>query len=359
MKTVLFLIPTLTGGGAERVIVTLLRHLDRQRFKLILAVVDCRQAVFREEVPNDVEFIDLGCTRVRQALPKIIGLIWRRRPDVVFSTLSHLNLALAMLRPLLPDKVRYLARETSLVSQNLATMPWSRLWPLAYRFFYSTLDRVICQSEAMREDLVGNFKLPGHKAVVIRNPVDIERLRILAAEPPAEPFSSPAGSIRLVAAGRLSLEKGFDLLLDSLALLNDPRFHLTVLGEGPLRGVLKAQMVALGLGRQVRFLGYQSNPYPYFAQADALVLSSRYEGLPNVVLEALACRTPVIAMPSIGGVKEILADCAGCLLAKEVSAPALAAVLASFIGARRLPENAAAAYALPIILAAYERELLA
>ena len=86
----LFLIPSLRGGGAERVIVTLLRHMNRSLFRLGLAVVDMREAVYRDDVPEDVEFIDLGCTRVRYALPKIMRLIWRRRPDVVFSTLGHL-----------------------------------------------------------------------------------------------------------------------------------------------------------------------------------------------------------------------------------------------------------------------------
>src|SRR5215831_17623412 len=100
---VLFLIPTLTGGGAERVIVTILRHLDRGRFLPILAVVNTRDAAFMDDVPADVEFIDLRCRRVRYALPKLLKLIRQRRPDVVLSTLGYLNLALAILRPLLPN----------------------------------------------------------------------------------------------------------------------------------------------------------------------------------------------------------------------------------------------------------------
>jgi len=85
-RRILFLIPTLTGGGAERVIVTLLRYLDRSKFKLALAIVDTHGAVFKDDVPEDVEFIDLKYSRVRYATPKIMRLIWRTRPDVVFST---------------------------------------------------------------------------------------------------------------------------------------------------------------------------------------------------------------------------------------------------------------------------------
>ena len=95
--------------------------------------MDTREAVFLNDVPEDVEFIDLGCRRVRYALPKIVALIWKRRPDVVFSTLGHLNLALAMLRPLLPRHPRYIARETTVVSQALVAYwnPW--LWRWMYR----------------------------------------------------------------------------------------------------------------------------------------------------------------------------------------------------------------------------------
>ncbi len=359
MKRVLFLIPTLTGGGAERVIVTLLRHLDRAKFSLALAVVDTRQAVFRDDVPADVEFIDLGCSRVRHALPRIVGLIWRRRPDVVFSTLGHLNLALAILRRLLPWGPRFLARETIVVSRNLAALkrPW--LWSWAYRRYYANHDKLICQSRDMRDDLVNHFGFPLEKTVLIHNPIDIRRVRELASAPLADAGERPPGSIALIAAGRLERQKGFDLLIQAMALCGKQVLHLTLLGEGPLRPKLEALALSLGIREQVRFLGFKANPYPYFAQADALVLSSRYEGFPNVVLEALACGTPVIALPAPGGVREILDGCPGCHLAAEVTAAALAEVLAAFVPGRRLAADAAAPYALEPILAEYERELLA
>ncbi len=138
-RQILFLIPSLRGGGAERVIVTLLRHLDRSRFSLALGVVDMHGADYLEDMPMDVELIDLGCLRVRYALPKIVWLIRQRRPTVVFSTLGHLNLALAIIRPLLPDGIRYVARETSIVSEMLRGYPLTGLWRWAYRHFYRSV----------------------------------------------------------------------------------------------------------------------------------------------------------------------------------------------------------------------------
>lgn len=360
---ILFLMPSLRGGGAERIIVTLLRYLDRSKFRLALAVVGMREAVFRDDVPEDVEFIDLGCSRVRYAPPKIVWMIWKRRPDVVFSTLGHLNLALAIIRPLLPNKVRYMARETSIVSDVLRGYSLPGWWRWAYRCFYPRFDAVVCQSRYMRDDIVGEFGFPAVKAVVIHNPVDIERIRRLANEPMATGMKREAGNgaeplIHLVAAGRMSPEKGFDLLIEALALCGDTRLRLTILGEGPLRGDLERLARDKGVAQQVCFVGFQKNPYPFFAQADAFVLSSRFEGFPNVVLEALACGAPVIATPAPGGVREILEGVAGCVVAKSLTAEGLADAIASFTPGKRLPLDVVAPYSVESILERYSQELM-
>jgi glycosyltransferase involved in cell wall biosynthesis len=363
-RRVLFLIPSLAGGGAERVIVTLLRHLDRSRFQLALAVVDMRRAVFRDEVPADVEFIDLQSSRVRYALPKIIQLIWEQRPDVVFSTLGHLNLALAVLRPLLPKNIRYLARETTVVSEGLKSYAHPAGWAWAYRRFYGRFDRVICQSKHMRNDLVAHFAFPADKAVVINNPVDVDRIRRLAAELVVTGFVGEGPNqadtrvVNLVSAGRLSPEKGFDLLIEALALCGNPSLRLTLLGEGPMREELEILAQSKGVRGQVRFAGFQKNPYPFFAQADAFVLSSRFEGFPNVVLEALACGTLVIATPAPGGTKEILQGVPSCLIAGSLTAKSLAEALGSFTPGDRLPEAVVEPYSVGKILERYALELM-
>lgn len=363
-RGVLFLIPTLARGGAERVIVTLLRNLDRSRFQLTLAVVDMRGAVFRDEVPEDVELLDLACRRVRYALPKIALLIWRRRPDVVFSTLGHLNLALTVIRPLLPNHARYVGRETCVISDLLPAYSLSGAWRWAYRRFYRRFDIVVCQSQDMLDDLVSNFNFPAAKAVVIHNPVDIARIRGPAAEPLPEEIAYPATNeteplIHLVAAGRLTPQKGFDLLIEALALCGDPRLRLTILGEGRLSASLKGLAQERGVAGQICFAGFQENPYPFFAKADAFVLSSRFEGFPNVVLEALACGAPVIATPARGGVSEILDGLEGCIMAKAVSASALASAIEQWLkGGRLRPSgDAVSRFSLANVIGRYEQLL--
>jgi glycosyltransferase involved in cell wall biosynthesis len=326
---VLFVIPTLRGGGAERVMVTLLKNLSRERFELLLAVVDMRDAVFEAELPKDVELVDLGCSRVRNAVPRIVALARARRPDVLFSTLGYLNLAIAMARPLLPRGMRLVARETAVLSQGILDYPHPRLVKALYRMFYGGLDRIVCQSEAMRDELGATFRVEKSKMVVINNPVDPSHVRA-AAEAPLAKTDWLAHPVRLVAVGRLGREKGFDLLLDALSLLDRPDVGLAILGAGGRDAELRAQAERLGLNGRVHFAGYQANPFAWIARADAFVLSSRHEGFPNVVIEALACNRPVIATPAQGGTLEILRHYPA-VVARELSAPALADAIRTWL----------------------------
>ena len=354
-RCVLFLIPTLGAGGAERVFTTLIKHLDRRRFRVILAVVTLSNAVFFGDIPEDVELIDLGVSRVRYALGRIISLVWRRRPDVVFSTLGHLNLALAICRPLLPREVTFIARETHVISLDLSSRPFPAACKALISLYYRHFDIMVCQSRHMQRELIEMFGLRSEKTIVINNPVDIARIRRQAAEPVSY-SPAPERAIKLVAAGRLVEVKGFDLLIEAIALLDTPAVQLVILGDGPLRDGLAALAEARGVAAQIHFAGHQSNPYAWFARADAFVLASRHEAFPNAVLEALACGTPVIATPAPGGVREILADVAECVVAGSISAGGLAEAIKTWIarGRARVPEAATERYAVERIATQYE-----
>lgn len=349
-RKLLFLLPTLSGGGAERVVITLIQNLDSERFQIGLAVVDLRNAVYLADVPPHVELIDLNARRVRFALPGILRLVWSRQPDVVFSTLGHLNLALAVSRPLFPKGPLYCARETNIVSLVNAAYrkPW--LWNLAYRLFYRRFDLVICQSRAMRDDLVQKHALPAAKTVVIHNPIDTERVRALAGTAIA---SASNGKLRLLSVGRFSFEKGFDLAIEALALCRRRDIEWTILGVGPLWQEMEALARSRGVDDQIVFGGFQSNPYPYYRRADAMVVSSRFEGFPNAVLEALACGLPVIATPA-PGVAELVGSVPGCILANEISAEALADEIAHFNPGLRIGPEALRPYELAVIVKRYE-----
>lgn len=353
----LCVIPTLGTGGSEQVLLTLLKFLDRERFTATLAVADLTKAVRRTQVPHDVELVDLGAGRVRYAIPRILALAWSRRPDIILSTLGHLNMALGFCRRLLPPRIRVVARESSIVSKRMTEYPAPAMMRALARGSYRQFDHIICQSNAMQDDLIANFGILPTRSSVIRNPLDVARIRQLSRVPGMHGYDR--GCTNLVAVGRLSKVKRFDRLLEAFALAAEADWRLTIVGGGLELGALDEQISALSLGNKVRLVGQQENPYPFIAGADALVLSSDYEGLPNVILEAMACGTPVVAVPAPGGTPEILTGVAGCFLANACTSESLASALTAWAQSarQRLGTGASEPYEANTISRLYEAVL--
>jgi len=197
---------------------------------------------------------------------------------------------------------------------------------LLYRWLYRVADRIVCQSDAMANDLVRELGIGSSRLVVLHNPVDVDALRGLDGCA-SRKWSGPGP--HLLAVGRLAREKGIDLLLAALATLRGqfPHADLAILGAGPEEGALKARRGELGLAPAVHFAGYVDRPWDWFPGATAFVLSSRHEGMPNALLEAAAAGLPIVTLPAAGGVGEMLGGLPGVWVGAEVSAAALAASL--------------------------------
>ena len=312
--TVFFFVPSLAGGGAERVVTNIIRGLDRSRFTAVVVLVVDGDNVLQDRIPSDVEVISLNASRLRHAIFAMAKLIWARKPQIVFSTIDHLNIALGLMKPILPADSRVVVRMTDF--HSLTRRGFRRLLGLAL----PQVDGIIYQSEDMHyafESLAGRRP----RGLVIPNPVDMEEIQKLALRESDTKFQPER--IELVACGRLTPNKGFDLLIEALAIIPDSRVHLTILGTGDDRTLLAELAERLQVANRVTFRGYCRNPYPYFAKADAFVLSSRVEGFPNVVLEALVCGAKVVATP-LPGVGNLLASFPDCVLADDVTPEAIA-----------------------------------
>ena len=333
-KRVLFITPTLSGGGAERVIVTILKHLDRSRFEPHLALVEAA-GPFLKDVPADTPLHDLNAKRVRRAFPGIIRLSWKLKPQVIHSAMVELNMAVVFSRPFLPPGLRLLMREdTSPSALNAQGRKHTLLWNWLYRRLYPRADKIICVGDNVLDDLADNYGIPRSKLERIYNPVDVELTRRLA-EAGGNPYSGPGP--HLVAAGRLAKEKGFDVLLDAMPLVRAAiaNADLTILGDGRLKPDLLAQRERLGLTGAVHFAGFQPYPYLHFKHADLFVLPSRYEGFGLVAIEALAVGTPVVASDCPGALREILADCPLARLVPPSDPKALAETIVSALNSAK------------------------
>lgn len=318
IKLMIF-IPSLTVGGSERVISILCKYLDKDKFDIYLVLLK-REGIFLQEIPIEVNIIDLNIRHARKSLFSIIKTIYQHKPDMVFSTLGYLNLIVGIAKFFVSSKITFIARESSIPSFRIPSEKYPFLFKLLYSLVYKKYDRIIAQSEYMKNDLIKNFNIESEKVVVINNPVDVENIQNKSIQSIETGFDTT--KINLLAVGRLEKVKGYGLLLQALAKLDD-RFSLTILGDGKEFANLNKIIFDLKIQNKVRILPFQSNPYIYMKQADFLVMSSLVEGFPNVILEANACGVPVIAFDAPGGTAEIIIERFNGMLVKYCSIDAL------------------------------------
>ena len=286
---VVFVVPSLEHGGAERVTVNLANGLARAGAAPRI-VVTHRAGPLRSALDARVEVEELGELRVRRAAPALLGLLRRRRGDVVFATHTHVNLLMCALRPLLP-RMRLVLREPTHAPTELGGRSTARTRQ-AQRLLYRRADLVIASSDVIARDLLA---LTGSDVVRLDNAVDIGAIRAAGAEQRPPGSRAHPGIRTFVSVGRLDVQKSMDDLIRAFGAGAGPEDRLRILGEGPERGRLQTLIDALGLARRVELCGVRTDHWAYVAAADALVLASRAEGMPNAVLEALALGTPVLA----------------------------------------------------------------
>lgn len=300
---VAFILPSFAGGGAERVLLTLLGSLDQEKFDVRLVVLDGKGPLVGD-VPPSVRFVDLRRRRLRLALVALTRQLRTAPADIVVSTIGYMNLALLGLSKLLPTGSRIIVREANAPQVTIDAFSLRWLARLGYRHLYRRAKTVLCPTSEIRAALQGACSVPTPHFTLLPNPVDEDRLRQRAASPARHPGDGP----RFVTAGRFTHQKGLDRLVDMFSSLRNPKAHLTILGDGPERSSVKALIEVHQLADRISLPGFVQEPWPYYSGSDAFLLTSRWEGMPNVALEALAVGVPVIATPECGGVNELTAE---------------------------------------------------
>ena len=308
-KVALFL-PSLRGGGAERVMVVLANEFAARGFAVDLVLVNAEGPYFKN-VDESIKIVNLGATRVLMGLPRLIRYLRSEKPSVMLSALNHANVVAIMARLLAAVKMRlWVSEHNALIcSVQNRVLRRERWLPYCMRLLYPFADGVIAVSNGVADDLVRDVNLPRNKIQVIYNPIYSDDLLQLAGEPIDDSCFSSFPSPVLLAAGRLTKQKGFSHLIQAFhKVRKDRAARLLILGEGEERATLQGLINELELNDDVTLLGFKPNPIAYMKKATVFVLSSNWEGFGNVLVEAMACGTPVISTDCPSGPSEILED---------------------------------------------------
>jgi len=343
---ILFVTSSLGGGGAEMHLLRLVNYLDRNQFKISLALAKSGGS-YESFLKSDVNVnyllanqIPSSTARMLLAIKPLRSLIKREKPDIICSVLDHASLIsiIATQGLLKPPKVVVCVQNPPSINYSNPWHPINRVTLSLIPHFYPKADRIIALSKGVAEDLQDLVPTISDRISVIYNAGVDDRVINQSKEPISEvkPHDIPL----IVACGRLTEQKGFPYLIEAMAKVRQQiPAHLWIVGEGKLRPQLERQIQKLGLSDCVRLLGFKSNPYQYMATADVFVLSSLYEGFGNVIVEAMACGTPVIATDCPYGPKEIIIHERNGLLVPSKSAIDLANAIIEVLSNCQLREQ--------------------
>lgn len=311
-KLALFL-PFMGGGGAERVMLNLAIGFAAQGVAVDLVLAKAK-GEYLEQVPATVRIIDLNARRVLTSLPGLIRYLRRERPHAMLSTLMHANILALIARRLAGVPVRLIVREAVVLSENLNSGGSSfnffftkTAFFFMVRHIYSWADGIIAVSRGVADDFIQTLRLPQGRVEVAENPIVTSELHREAEETVDHPWFEQGAPPVILGAGRLEAQKDFPTLIKAFALVRD-KFpaRLVILGEGQDRPSLQSLINELRLEKDVELPGFVKNPFKYMARSSVFVLSSRYEGLPGTLIQAMAVGTPVVSTNCKSGPDEIL-----------------------------------------------------
>lgn len=301
----------LRGGGAERATLNLVKGLVDAGRSVDLVVVK-GQGEYRDQVPAGARLIDLDRDSVFSAIPALWRYLRAARPVSVLSALTHVNLAVLIASRLSGAVSRITVVEHNQISikaRHARSLRGQAIYGAA-RLLYRFADTVVAVSNDQADDLAAFIGLRREAVLCAPNPVfDEAVMAVAAAEPVPHPWLQNGDTPVLVAAGRLHPQKGFDLLVEALRLINDTTpCRLIIMGQGPEQDALAQLADHYGIADRIDFPGFVRNPFAIMARASVFVLSSRWEALPTVLIEAMACGAPVVATDCPSGPREILED---------------------------------------------------
>lgn len=317
-------------GGAERMTVNIAKMLPRDEYDVVFCLISLwnhksGKSTIRDFIPDSMQISEIQIENRFDYLRKLYKKMRETKPDYVFCSTMPNNRRILMLSPLI-RKCKFIVRNDN----YLFTLP--RYKKLAISLSYRLADRIVAQTEEMGEEFAA-VGIDRKKICVLHNPVETEIIRQKATE--YNPYEDYRDTVNYAAVGRFAHQKGYDLLVRAFAdvLKSNENSELWIVGDdrsdgGQIRNDIENYGCSMGFLDKIHFVGYTPNPYPYIANADCFVLSSRYEGLPNVLVESLTLGTPAAAFGCIPIIGRIINEGVNGFVAKPEDPESLAKAMA-------------------------------
>jgi glycosyltransferase involved in cell wall biosynthesis len=312
-KRITIFLPGMYEGGAERVMLNLAVGFVQRGFAVDLVMVQA-EGPYMREIPDSIRVVELNkkhrsAQRTLSSLPALVRYVRRERPEVMLSCLNYANVIALWAKLLAGVPFRLSVCEQNTFSSERAFFPGYLRWLLqtSMRVGYPRADEIIAVSQGVADDLANSLSLPRRRIRVIYNPIITPELEVKRDTPLEDAWFGEGQPPVILAIGRLTEQKAFDILLQAFAKVHSQRpIRLIILGEGEDRPALETLVNDLDIEDDVRLPGFVTNPYQYLAKASLFVLSSRWEGLPTVLVEALYCGAALVSTDCPSGPREIL-----------------------------------------------------
>jgi glycosyltransferase involved in cell wall biosynthesis len=327
-RLALFL-PSLAGGGAEKRMLNLATEFSRKGHPVDM-VLSRAEGAYLSSVPPDVHVVDLNASRPLTAILALVRYLSAEKPRALLSTITSANLAAIWASQIAAVTTRCVICEASNLSTELhhSAAHNRRLMPLLIRWFFPKAHAIVAVSHGVADDLARVTGIPRQSIQVIYNPVVSAVLLAKSREPTDHPWLQNSPIPVIIGMGRLTRQKNFSDLIRAFAVVRERiPSRLIILGDGEERPLLESLSLNLGIAHDVDLPGFVANPYPILSKASVFVLSSRWEGLPWVLIEALACGTKVVATDCPSGPREILDNGAYGQLCPVEDVPSMAAAM--------------------------------
>lgn len=310
MKKIALYIPSMSGGGAERVILALANGLADKGLQIDL-ILNKAKGPYMKEISSKVNVVDLDTPRILTSIIPLSRYLKNEKPEVILSAMHYVNVATVFANLISKSNTKVVLSEHANLKESKKNFGLLKgfLITSLMRWTYKKSHAIVSVSNGVADSLASEINIDRSKITTIYNPIFSEKLIMQSKEPLSHPWAREDSPPLILGVGRLTPQKDFKTLIYAFKEVHkNKNCNLIILGEGYLKLELEKLIENLDLNNNVKLLGFVDNPYAWMSHADLFVLSSKHEGFGNVIVEAMACGTPVVSTDCPSGPSEILED---------------------------------------------------